>query len=280
MKSLVSQFTRSLYVIPGGYFLVMFIRGLFKNKQLTSEWRTIQFRGIKMKLDLSKQMGSAIYWRGAHDWAPVFAMENLVTEGQTLVDIGANQGEYTLWAARKTGASGKVFSFEPLSTLFGQLEENVRINEGFEAFVFPIRMGLSDQPGRLKLYSNDPYNEGVNTLFPGPGKTAFLEEISLSTLDEEVGKLNIQKVDFIKIDVEGAELMVLKGAVETLKRFRPILFLELNETACQAAGYSSSDIFTLLEKFGYRFELIGLRGKTSPLDKTKLPEFCNIIAKT
>lgn len=233
-----------------------------------------------MKLDLSKQMGSAIYWRGAHDWAPIFAMEKIVQPSNTVIDIGANQGEYTLWAARKTGPNGHVYAFEPLSGMFAQLLENIHLNEGFPSFVTAIPLGLSNQSGRLKLYSNNLHNEGVNTLYPtSTSESTFLEEISLSTLDQEVEKWGIKKIDFIKIDVEGAELYVLQGATHTLKRFQPVLFLEINESACKSAGYSSSEIFSLLKSLGYNFERIGLRGKISPLDLHHLPEFCNVIAR-
>ncbi len=280
IEKIAAEISRSMFVVPGGYFVAKALRTIFSKSYSHQEWREFTFREIKMKVDVSKQMGSTIYWRGAHDWAPIFALEKLVQSGQCLIDVGANQGEYTLWAARKIGPKGKVYSFEPLSTMYYQLQKNIRINKGFDSFIKAIPLGLSDKPGNLKLFSSDLYNEGVNTLFPSTSETTFLEEITLNTLDNEVSRLGISQLDFIKIDVEGAELFVLRGAIETLKKFKPILFLELNETACQTAGYSTTDIFGLLEQLGYnRFELIGLRGKTSSLKKEQLPEFCNIIAK-
>jgi len=278
MEKLAANFSRKLYILPGGYFLVHGLRKIFKKQFDKSEWRIFSFRGIKFKVDISKQMGNTIFWRGAHDWAPIFSLEKLINAGDTIIDIGANQGEYALWAARKAGSSGQVHAYEPLTSMYAQLKENVQLNPALR--IIPHQMGLSDKPGRLKLYSNDNHNEGVNTLFPDPTRgSKVLEEIELNTLDLEVERLALNKIDLIKIDVEGAELMVLNGGKSTIAKHRPILFLEFNEEAFLTAGYSSADILSLLEKFGYKFYKIGLRGRLTPLAIDQVPEFCNIMCK-
>ncbi|RPA67144.1 FkbM family methyltransferase [Cyclobacteriaceae bacterium YHN15] len=278
MEKFAASFSRNLYIIPGGYFLVQFLKKLFHKKYKKNEWRIFSFRGITMKVDVSKSMGSAIYWRGAHDWRPIFAMEKLLKKGHTVVDIGANQGEYSLWSARIVGEKGKVYAFEPLSTIFGSLKENITLNPSYQGTIIPIQLGLSDKQGKLKLYSSNLSNEGVNTLYKEED-SVYLEEIELSTLDKEWEKLGMPKLDAIKIDVEGAELPVLLGAEKTIAKFSPVLFIEINQEACKAAGYQANDILQFLGKFGYSFELIGLRGKTSKLIPERIPDFCNIIAK-
>ncbi|MFD2201428.1 FkbM family methyltransferase [Shivajiella indica] len=278
MEILAATISRYLYIIPGGYFLVQVLKKLFSKKYENPEWRTFSFRGITMKVDISKSMGLAIYWRGAHDWRPIFAMEKLLQKGNTVVDIGANQGEYSLWSARIVGKEGKVYAFEPLSSIFGRLQENIALNPDLQKTIIPVHLGLSDKKGTLKLYSSDLSNEGVNTLYKEEG-SVFLEDIELSTLDQEWEKIGNPKLDLLKIDVEGAELPVLLGAEKTIAKFLPIIFLEINQEACKAAGYKASDILEFLTKFGYSFELIGLRGKTTKVISEKLPGFCNIIAK-
>lgn len=278
MEKFAATFSRNLYIIPGGYFLVHFLKKLFLQKFKKTEWRIFSFRGITMKVDISKSMGSAIYWRGAHDWRPIFAMEKLIKKGDTVVDIGANQGEYSLWSARMVGGKGKVYAFEPLSSIFGRLKENIALNPSYQRTIIPIQLGLSDKQEKLKLYSSNLSNEGVNTLYKEEG-SVFLEEIELSTLDEEWGLLGMPKLDVIKIDVEGAELPVILGAEQTIAKFSPVLFIEINQEACKSAGYQANDILQFLAKFGYSFELIGLRGKTSRLIPERIPDFCNIIAK-
>lgn len=278
MEKFAAAFSRHLYIIPGGYFLVQLFKKLFDKNYPDPEWRTFSFRGISMKVDLSKSMGSAIYWRGAHDWAPIFAMEKIIQKGNTVIDIGANQGEYSLWAARSVGKKGKVYSFEPLSAMYAQLQENIKLNPDFAPIITAVKKGLSNQVDELDLYSSNLSNEGVNSLYAEEG-SVFLEKISLNTLDEELAKLGNPKVDAIKIDVEGAELFALQGSKKTIEKFKPVLFIEINQEACRSAGYEAMDIMSLLEQYGYSFKVIGLRGKTSRLIPQQLPEFCNIIAE-
>jgi FkbM family methyltransferase len=272
-----SVFTRHMYSIPGGYFIVQLVKKILFRRPNTPLWETFGFRGIKMRVDLSKQMGAAIYWRGAHDWAPIFALEKTIKPGDTFLDIGANQGEYTLWAARKTGPKGKVYAFEPLRSMYGQLTYNISLNPKYASVVTPIQLGLSDEENQLELYSGNLNNEGVNTLFPDPDST-LLETIQLKKLDDVVKAYSIGKIDGMKIDVEGAEYMVLKGAFETIKKNLPYLFIEVNKEACLKAGYEASAILELLAPLGYKFELIGLRGKMTPVAASQLPAFCNIYA--
>jgi FkbM family methyltransferase len=278
IQKYAAGFSRHLYWLPGGYFLVQLLKGIFFKPKGEQDWKNFSFRGIQMRVDVSKQMGAAIYWRGAHDWAPIFSMEKAIKAGDTVLDIGANQGEYALWAARKTGSSGKVYAFEPLGIMFSQLEYNISLNPRFKNVLFPIRLGLSDKEGRLDLFSGNLSNEGVNTLFPDPDST-FLETIQLKTMDDVVNSLPIEKINCIKIDVEGAELQVLKGGMATISKYRPYLFLEINQEACKKAGYEAQAIFDLLKPLGYRFKKIGLRGKLKSLDFDNLPAFCNILAQ-
>lgn len=278
LEQIAAGISRSLYVVPGGYFGVQLIKSFFKTEESESPWRVFSFRGISMKVDTSKSMGAAIYWRGAHDWAPVFAFEKCIKPGDTVIDIGANQGEYSLIAARKTGNTGKVLAFEPMKSLYRQLRENIALNKNFEARTVAVPIGLSEQAGVLDLYGKSGTNEGVNTLYPTAEHTVRIESIKLDTLDHQLQNLGINKVDVIKIDVEGAELQVLKGAQKTLSQHLPTLLLEINRESCLAAGYTPEEILTFLKTFGYRFKKIGLRGHLSPISGP-LPEFCNILAK-
>lgn len=276
MEQLLSKISRNLYVIPGGFFVTKLFRTLYKTPTEGKNWRDFKFRGVAMKVDISKQMGNAIYWRGAHDWAPIFVLEKYLKKGDTFIDVGANQGEYSLWAARKVGTNGKVISFEPMPQLFGQLTENIRLNEPFQQTILPVKLGLSDEKGEVPLYASEDSNEGTNTIYTTDKFSIELGKIQLDTLDEQVKKLKIGQVDFLKIDVEGAELQVLKGAINTLKDHRPLLLLEINKDACIAGGYLPEDILELLKPYNYSFSKIGLRGSLNKVDT--LPDFCNILA--
>ncbi|RZS97334.1 FkbM family methyltransferase [Cecembia calidifontis] len=277
MEKIAAAFSRNLYLIPGGYFLVQWMKCFFAKAYTEKEWRTFKFRGIQMKVDISKSMGASIYWRGAHDWRPIFVLEKLLKKGNTFIDIGANQGEYALWAVRKTTASGNVLAFEPMDAVFAQLKENISLNPDYSNVIQAIQMGLSDRPGEINLYGKEGSNEGVNTIYPTPEHTFLIQKIKLDTLDNQLEHLRPGRVDLIKIDVEGAELQVLKGATKCLTRFKPSLIIEINKEACQSAGYEAQDILEFLKNFGYAFKQIGLRGKLKPIDRLQ-DEFCNILA--
>ncbi|MDR7130458.1 FkbM family methyltransferase [Algoriphagus sp. 4150] len=276
MEHLLSNISRNLYVIPGGFFVTKLFRKFFTSPSKGENWRNFKFRGVAMKVDIAKQMGNAIYWRGAHDWAPIFVLEKFLKKGDTFIDVGANQGEYSLWAARKVGIDGRVVAFEPMQQLFDQLTENIRLNEAFHKSIIPVKLGLSDKKGEVILYSSADSNEGTNTIYNTEKFSIESGKIQLDTLDEQLKSLEITNVNFLKIDVEGAELQVLKGALNTLKKHRPIILLEINKDACIAGGYLPEDILALLKPFNYSFSKIGLRGSLSKVDE--LPDFCNILA--
>ncbi|WP_057939945.1 FkbM family methyltransferase [Algoriphagus resistens] len=276
MEHFLSKISRNLYVIPGGFFVTKLFRKFFSSSSSGENWRNFEFRGVSMKVDISKQMGNAIYWRGAHDWAPIFVLEKFLKAGDTFIDVGANQGEYSLWAARKVGDHGKVVAFEPMPQLFGQLKENIRLNKSFQKSVTPVQLGLSDKKGEVILYASEDSNEGTNTIYTTDKFSIELGKIELDTLDKQLNELSIEEVNFLKVDVEGAELQVLKGSLNTLKKYRPILLLEINKDACIAGGYLPEDILELLKPFNYSFSKIGIRGSLSKIDQ--LPDFCNILA--
>ncbi|WP_339869207.1 FkbM family methyltransferase [uncultured Algoriphagus sp.] len=276
MEQVLSKISRNLYVIPGGFFVTKLFRKFYGSSKKEGDWRVFIFRGVAMKVDIAKQMGNAIYWRGAHDWAPIFVLEKYLKTGDTFIDVGANQGEYSLWAARKVGTNGKVVSFEPMPQLFDQLTANIRLNESFQKTISPVKLGLSDKKGEVTLYASEDSNEGTNTIYNTEKFSIELGKIQLDTLDEQIEELKINKVNFLKIDVEGAELQVLKGALNTLKKHLPILLLEINKDACIAGGYLPEDILELLKPFNYSFSKIGLRGSLNKVDT--LPDFCNILA--
>lgn len=147
-------------------------------------------------------------------------------EGSVVVDIGANIGNHTLFFANELHAR-KIISFEPIPETFKLLMMNVHLN-GLQNRVELHNEGLSNEPGHASVTVFNPGNIGGTTLAQGAGN------LSLTTLDS----LNLPNVTFIKIDVEGMEPEVLEGSIETIKRTRPIVFVE-----------SFPDKFPIVEEF-------------------------------
>ena len=276
--------TRSLSFIPGMYYVTKPFYKLFSRYYSThgdKAWRIITLNGYKIKVNLSYRMGSLIYWRGAHEWAPMFLLKNELKKGMVVYDVGANIGEISLFCANALGEEAKVFSFEPMKETFEILKENIAINK-FESRIKPFSIALSDRNGEADLYGANEvdeqlgtYEDGFHTLYARDSRSTLLYKIKLETLDSKIGEL--PPPDFIKIDVEGAELMVLKGAAKTLEKYHPKLMLEYSEVNCKAAGYNRHDLVNFLKPMGYTFYSIENRGKLVLLETAnEIPDFANL----
>ena len=132
-------------------------------------------------------------------------------KGDIVVDCGAYIGEFALYAARAVGPAGAVIAFEPDPTIFGKLKANVMLN-GLENVVM-VNKGAWSADGVLQFVGDNV--RGYSFMFADKGEGAI--DIPVASLDNELERLGVKKVDFIKIDVEGAELELIKGAEKTLK---------------------------------------------------------------
>jgi FkbM family methyltransferase len=131
--------------------------------------------------------------------------------GETVVDCGSYIGEFTLYAAKAVGQSGRVIAFEPDPAIFRKLMANIELN-GFKN-ITALNKGLWSKPGTLKFVGDSI--KGYS--FMSADKDAGAIDVPVVSLDDELERLNIKRVDFIKMDVEGAELEAIKGSARTLK---------------------------------------------------------------
>jgi FkbM family methyltransferase len=140
-----------------------------------------------------------------------YLLKHNLKEGETVVDCGAYIGEFTLYAAKAVGPSGRVIAFEPDPAIYKRLMANIELN-GF-ANVAALNKGVWSRAGTLKFVGDSI--KGYS--FMSAEKDAAAIDVPVVSLDDELKSLNITKVDFIKMDVEGAELEALKGMARTLK---------------------------------------------------------------
>lgn len=137
--------------------------------------------------------------------------------GDIVIDAGANMGVFALLSVAKGAA--KVYAFEPMEDICGILAKNIDKNSCHD-IISIIRKGLSDKTGLKEIFFTDGNVQGASLVFKN---TNNQKKIQCITLDEWVRENNIPCVDFIKADIEGAERYLLKGAQETLRRFKPRL---------------------------------------------------------
>lgn len=166
----------------------------------------------------------------------------------TIFDIGANVGTYSLKFAKKYKNS-KIYAFEPVKSTHNILAKNVSINNFDNVSCYCL--ALSDKNGEL-LMTNDEFT-GNHIIKEKKRKNASI--VKTITLDSFVKQKSINSVDVIKCDIEGAELMMLKGAIESIKKFKPIIILEVYEPWTKRYNYEAEDIFKLLLSMGYNYKI-------------------------
>jgi FkbM family methyltransferase len=174
--------------------------------------------------------------RKIHSWIVRHARPDWVA-----FDVGMNFGYYACLLAQRSAA---VHGFEPVPWLANRARSNVKLN-GFRN-VSIVEVALSEHPGKatLNLPPEDDTNWGRGSLVHQCGGNTL--EIALDSIDNYVDHYAIDRVDFIKIDVEGAEHLTLKGAIKTLKRYRPTIIFERNTESVR-------NVVDLLQSFGYSF---------------------------
>ena len=197
-----------------------------------------------------------------------FAMSwAFIRPGDTVIDVGANIGIWTIAAAKKTGQQGQVHAFEPLEANFGRLLHNIDLNAATN--VVPQKLALSDRAGPRRFFPSPNMNSGVGRLVTDDW-TGLHSTVEAVTLDDYCDQHGITSVNVLKIDVEGAEYFVLKGATRLLRSSDPpIIVFEMNREMAADLGSSPDKIETFLAALGY--SIFGYRG--GKLNQISLCEF-------
>jgi FkbM family methyltransferase len=207
--------------------------------------------GLKLDVDPGNELYRSIVLSGLYEPDLMVALARHLPPGGIFVDAGANAGVFTVFGAGRVGAAGRVIAFEPSAREFGQLQRNVALN-GFSNVVLH-RAAVAEAAGMLDLRVAEVGHAGHNTIgvnFAYP-ETALLttERVPAVTLDAVLaGEI---RCDAIKMDIEGAELRALQGAVETLRRLRPVLAIEMNGAALAACGASAPAVMDFLAAHEY-----------------------------
>lgn len=196
------------------YPITMFVLGKRKGNLLCGDFlRRILPKGVL--LPLPTPLRSKVQLKESLDgyfniYRDDECRRDLIKKGMNVVDVGAYIGLYTIMAAEKVGRNGKVIAIEPDPRNFEQLIKNLKLNNLQN--VIPLKMALADYTGFAKLFLGQ--HGSVSSLL---GKGDF-ETVQVTTLDNLLEQMVMEKIDIVKIDVEGAELSVLKDAEKTINK--------------------------------------------------------------
>jgi FkbM family methyltransferase len=204
----------------------------------------VERRGLRWVLNPFDYVQQNLFWLGEHDRWDLFHVKRLLAPDAVICDIGANFGYYSLTLAEHLKPKGRIFAFEPHPATRGRLERHVAMNRlGDVVNVMPC--ALSDAPGILRMTSREDNTGAAHISNEGN------IEVEVSTLDNFCDLHQLSRLDFVKIDVEGFEVRVLRGGEHTLKTFRPKLFVEMLPTQLERTGSSAAELANTLRGYGY-----------------------------
>lgn len=183
--------------------------------------------GLGAGLRFSLGCATAAYVNGEHELPVQHALGLHAATGGVLYDIGANVGFLTLIGASLVGPTGAVYAFEPVPENAASIARNARLND--YAYVNVLRYGVSDRAGRSRLHLAEHPGGAVLATAGRPPDLKGTIEVEVVTIDEVVATGGLRPPTVVKLDVEGAELHVLRGMIGTLERYRPVVVYEIDD---------------------------------------------------
>jgi FkbM family methyltransferase len=221
---------------------------LFPSHTRVPAWATLK-TGQRLKVDLSSSVGRSIWFRGSYEPGVEAHIMRILQQGDAFIDVGANVGYFSLIAANLVGTEGEVHSFEPSRTVCELLKASIAKNSVQNVYAMPI--ALWSESRTLDLATQ--HNSGFTHVSPEGthDNLAHLENVTAITLDQYVKSHVRRPIKLVKIDVEGAEIHVLRGMAEMLRSHKPCLIIEAVDWLLSRFGHRLEDMFGLLEGHGY-----------------------------
>jgi FkbM family methyltransferase len=214
----------------------------------------------------------------------------ILAVGDRVFDIGANAGDVSLLAASLVGAAGEVTAFEPVWTMYAYLCRRIQQDAPPRAAILPVNLGISDSEGTANI--NVPADIfGLGSLAPAEawgrindGKSIKSYTCRFVSVDSFIESSGIAPPVFVKIDVEGAELAVLRSMPKLLATHKPTILAELFAPFERLFDYRPWDVLSLLQRYGYEFYFMcpgGLVAHVPTADNSTPPQYSqgfNVIA--
>jgi len=240
-------------------------------------WRTLPESAYQKLLarTKAKDFQSGLFREPELDLIPL-----LLEEGGTAVDVGANHGMWTLALSERAGAGGRVLAFEPVPFTFGTLEAlTARLDLGN---VRLENVGCSDETGTFEMVipaqdvgSSDDLQAHLSArdeLGEADGETVACEVVRLDD-----AAADLESIDFMKLDIEGAELKALTGARGVIGRHLPAIVCEVNQEFLEGFGQSADELFGYMKGFGYHAFHYKGDMRLDPLDSLDSIHHSNVV---
>jgi FkbM family methyltransferase len=247
------------------------LRGYYAGKTFI-----VQRQGIWWALNPDCLIQRSLYYLSVFEVQETRWLKTRVRPDWVFFDVGANFGYYTMIVSAASQGRARVYAFEPLASNFHLLARNKSLNN-FDR-VSPVNLALSDQAGEVDFFVPPLSCSGVGRIVEGQvdDPNGYMDKVQATTLDSFVASRDVQRMDFLKIDVEGAELRVLHGAAESLRRFRPTIMIEFFPEGLASLHTSASELLDAIHALGYATFRID-RGDLQPFRVLPSDGYCNVI---
>lgn len=267
--SLTSFYTKYFPIGRGKNNLINYIlnSNLAPVKSVAQAWD-----GRRFYFDSKNKYAFQIYFHGGREENETKLMEKIIGQGDIAVDIGANFGWYTTLFSKIAGSNGKVVAIEAMPSTFTMLKKNLELNNCTDN-VHLLNAMCSDTTGDGVILNFPSLHPGLASAMPYANELSTKETIKKETLDNIIKKLNLPCINILKIDVEGAEFEVIRGAKEALSKGDiQALMIEANDERSHAFGYEFSECLNYILKCFQYFQLFRITKKKLallPMESTK-----------
>jgi FkbM family methyltransferase len=218
---------------------------LFKGLNLITTYN----KTLKLHVEPEEWIQQHVFLFGTFETNTIKCIQKHISKGGVFFDIGANIGCHSLIAAEKVGDKGQIHAFEAISKTYKKLQANIELN-GFKN-IHTNQVAVYNESTTLDFYIANDDNLGMSSIYQRKDISTNREQVEAITLDSYIKENNIEKIDFIKIDIEGAELSAIQGMKVTLKHFKPSLLIEISKEIIHETKQDSIEIISLLHQIGY-----------------------------
>lgn len=264
-------------------------------EELKAKWRTILWRQFRATLDRAavekvvltggratfyyrdgcafhasadkRSISSTQYSHGDYEPHETRLMADVVSRGWTVVDVGANFGWHAVHLAKLVGSEGRVIAFEPIPGSYQELTANRELNGCENLEIANLALGNVD--GTVSFFLPSIHlGAGAASQFLDRGERV---QVQMRRLDDFLDQHGVTRVDFVKADIEGGELNLLKGAERLFDRCRPAILIENVDVHCRRFGHTPQDVVEFFTGRGYRGRYVDSRGALVPFDEARPP---------
>jgi FkbM family methyltransferase len=198
---------------------------------------SVPFFGYRYTGNLNDYIDKQVFYFGAYEREELSLLRRYISPESIVFDIGANTGHHSLFFSKY---ASRVYAFEPYQKPFNVLRR--RINQNNIKNVYPFNIGMGEVDTVSDFYASVNHNGGMGSFLPGHDR-AKIGKLAIKNGDNFIEGLRLERVDLVKIDVEGMEISVVRGLRNTIRKYRPVVFVEAGEDSQKTLLEDNADIF-------------------------------------